>query len=277
MAPPKTVTDWLKPATSAKRKRDHPQDEEAQDVGEQNNIPSRKAKTPKKAKSAQSKKTTVVSSKEAKKLYSDTLKAIDKGIGELDKRVKAMDPNSWDITTADYAITSREHLGTAEKLITMDPILAFNLLLSMADASHTDLNATVKMCGTGCDESTPTFEMLDEALLPLIQEREIPPSPIEALPEIPKRWTREDADVGAFKTGRPNKQQRGQMYRQKMAWENNRRQKRRDRREKAQDWVKTALSDLVEDRDYLSEYGVEGYLPRCIAKLEELVATREEE
>ncbi|KAJ3544924.1 hypothetical protein NM208_g2767 [Fusarium decemcellulare] len=144
MAPPKSVSDWLKPATSAKRKRDHPQDEEAQDVEEQNN-PHRQAKTPKTAKSAQSKTTAAASSKEAKKLYSDTLKAIDKHIGELDKRVKAMNGNGWDITSADYAIASREHLGTAEKLIAMDPILAFNLLLSMADASHTDLDATIKM------------------------------------------------------------------------------------------------------------------------------------
>jgi hypothetical protein len=32
-----------------------------------------------------------------------------------------------------------------------------------------------------------------------------------------------------------------------------------------------ALSDLVEERDYLDAYGVKEYLPRCIAKLEELV------
>ncbi|KAN0073223.1 hypothetical protein V8E54_008443 [Elaphomyces granulatus] len=49
----------------------------------------------------------------------------------------------------------------------LDSILAFNILLSMADASHTDLDASCKMCGTTCDESAPAFKLLDEALLPL--------------------------------------------------------------------------------------------------------------
>ena len=42
------------------------------------------------------------------------------------------------------------------------------------------------------------------------------------------------------------------------------------RREELKDWIAVALSDLIEERDYLSEYGVEGYFPRSIAKLEEL-------
>jgi len=33
---------------------------------------------------------------------------------------------------------------------------------------------------------------------------------------------------------------------------------------------------LVEERDYLDAYGVKEYLPRCIAKLEELVKVRDE-
>jgi hypothetical protein len=58
------------------------------------------------------------------------------------------------------------------------------------------------------------------------------------------------------------------MYRQKIAWEKNRRAERRDRREKAEDWVAVALADLKENRDYLDQYGVEEYLPLCIEKLE---------
>src|SRR6266566_4790800 len=110
----------------------------------------------------------------------------------------------------------------------MDSTRGFTLLLSMADASHTDLDATAKMCGTPCDESIPTFTLLDEALLPLIEAREKPASLAAELPKVPNRWTLKDADVGVFKTGRPNKQQHGQMYRQKLAWEKNRRQARRE-------------------------------------------------
>ena len=239
-----------------------------------------RARETKKAKttttSAASKKTTsAATNKEAKTLYTDTLKALDKRVDELDKKVKDMSGNSSAITTENYAISARKHLGAIKHLVPMDSILAFNLLLSMADASHTDLDASCKMCGTTCDESAPTFKLLDEALLPLIEARKKPVSPAAELPQVPKRWTPQDADVGPFKTGRPNKQQRGQMYRQKLAWEKERRQARRERREKTEDWVKVTLSDLVEERDYLAAYGVEEYLPKCIAKLEDLVARGE--
>jgi hypothetical protein len=50
-------------------------------------------------------------------------------------------------------------MGAVKKLVAMDATLAFNLLLSMADASHTDLDASCKMCGTIDDESVPTFEL----------------------------------------------------------------------------------------------------------------------
>ena len=150
----------------------------------------------------------------------------------------------------------------------MDRVLAFNLLLSMADVSHTDLDFRFKMCGTPDDASTPTFKKLDEALLPLIDARDAPSERAAELPSVPHRWTPEDADVGPFKTGRPNAQQRNQMYRQKLAWEKGRRAARRARREEVEDWVAVALSDLKEERDYLAAYGVEGYLPRSIAKLE---------
>jgi len=258
----------------AKRKHDTEDNKEAQE-------PTRttRARVTKKAKttnSATSKKTTsAATNKEAKKLYTDTLKALDKGVDELDKKVKTMSGNSTAITTSNYASSARKHISAIKQLVAMDTILAFNLLLSMADASHTDLDASCKMCGTPCDKSAPTFKLLDEPLLPLIEAREKPASSAE-LSEVPKRWTPEDADVGPFKTGRPNKQQRDQMYRQKLAWEKDRRQARRERREKTEDWVKVTLSDLVEERDYLAAYGVEEYLPKCISKLEELVLARGE-
>jgi hypothetical protein len=139
-----------------------------------------------------------------------------------------MSGNSTAITTSSYATSACKHMGAVKKLIAMDTTLALNLLLSMADALHTDLDATCKMCGTPCDNSIPTFKLLDEALFPLIEAREKPASLAADLPEVPKRWTLKDADVGVFKTGRPNKQQRGQMYHQKLVWEKNRRQARRE-------------------------------------------------
>jgi hypothetical protein len=215
--------------------------------------------------------------RDAKKVFSDTVKAIDKGVDTLDKKVKAMDPNSWRITTSNYATSAGKHLGAVKNLAGLDPVLAFNLLLTMADASHTDLEATIKMCGTPCDNSGPTFKRLDEALVPLIETRSAPSVHLDpdALPMVRHRWTREDADVGVFKTGWPNKQQRNQMYRQKLEWEKERRGARRQRREDVDDWVVVALSDLREERDYLAQYGVEGYLPTSISRLEEMVAARE--
>ncbi|KAM4063864.1 ATP-dependent DNA helicase PIF1 [Hirsutella rhossiliensis] len=275
MVPPKDLTSWLKPPRSAKRKRDTKVDVEAQYSDEEIDEARCPTKASKTDNSAKPKKTAAVgTSQEAKELYADTLKALDKRVDELDKKVRIMSGNSAAITTSSYATSIRKHMGAVKKLVAMDITLAFNLLLSMADASHTDLDATCKMCGTPCDNSIPTFKLLDEALLSLIKAREKPVSLAAKLPEAPKRWTVMDADVGVFKTGRPNKQQRGQMYRQKLMWEKNRRQARRERREKTVDWVKVALNDLVEERDYLNAYGVKEYLPRCIAKLDELVMAR---
>jgi len=279
MAAPKRLHQLAQAIQPAKRKAN------TEDDGEGLSAPIKKirpAKVPKtkEARTASSVKPKEITAAgidtEAKKLYNETLMALDKRVDELDKKVKTMSGNSTAITTSSYATSTRKHVNAVKKLVTMDTALAFNLLLAMADASHTDLDATCKMCGTACDDSIPTFKLLDEALLPLIEAREKPVDLAAELPEIPKRWTAKDADVGVFKTGWPNKQQRGQMYRQNLAWEKKRRQTRRERREKVKDWVKVALSDLVEERDYLDAYGVEEYLPRSIAKLEELVKAREE-
>lgn len=117
----------------------------------------------------------------------------------------------------------------------------------------------------------PNFTALDVALLPLIEKRERDPQPRDnALPSVPARWTRANVDVGPYKTNRPNKQQRGQIYNQKLAWEKIRTVARRARREAVGEWVSVALADLKEERDDLHEYGVEEYLPNGIERLEEL-------
>lgn len=283
------LDSWLKPSTTPKRKRD-----DAADASEKENTAvtasaSRKKAKPAPASNPKAKVPTSVGTgnKEATELYNETLKAVDKRVSELDKKVKAMSGNSWSITTATYATSAGKHIKAAQKLADMDTTLGFNLLLSLADASHTDLDATCKMCGESGDSSIDTFTALDKALLPLIEKRkkeeekkkkEKQPQPgaggNAVLPSVPARWTRADADVGPFKTPNgPNKQQRGQMYSQKLEWEKRRTAARRARREAAGvDWVAVALADLKEERDYLDAYGVEQYLPESIARLEELVA-----
>ena len=170
------------------------------------------------------------------------------------------------VTSDDYAESMEQYLPAVKSLAAMDLVLAFNLLLGMTDASHTDVDAHPKMCGYG--DGKKTFKKLDEALLPLIEQRTAPKQRADALPEVLKRWTWEDADVSEFKTGRTNKQQWNQMQRQKLEWEKERKEARRERREEAEDWVAVALSDLKEEGKHLAQYGVEGYLPQSIAKLE---------
>ena len=78
----------------------------------------------------------------------------------------------------------------------------------------------------------------------------------DELPDVPHRWSEDDAEVGEFKTGRPNKQQRNLMENHFIEWEKERRAARRARMEKCEDWVMSALVDLRNDRDYLKEFGV---------------------
>lgn len=284
---------WLQaPATSSRPKRGRDAGDSGEDVSITSSVPA-SDKWPAKKKRAKdtstpkaSKPTTKPSAaaKEAKKLYTETLKAVDKRYTELDKKVKAMSPNSSSITVSNYATSAAKHLNTAKKLADMDPVLAFNFIMALADASHRSMS-TWKMSGESgaCDTA---FGKLDQALLPLMEKRAAPTSRLAELPEVPHRWTEEDAEVGVFKTGRPNKQQRGQMDRQYIDWEKKRREARRARREACEDWVTVALVDLVEEWDYLERFGVgtdfstlkgEGsnsYLKASIAKLEALKAER---
>lgn len=184
-----------------------------------------------------------------------------------------MSPNSRAISTDTYADKSLKFLKPVKELEKMDGGLvpAFNLAMYVAEASHTNCDTTSKMSGYG--ESEYPFGVLDEQILELIEKRntQSPAKRQAELPTVPKRWTRQDADVGVFKTGRPNKQQYGQMERQKLDWEKDRREKRSGRRETVDDWVAVALQDLVEERDYLEQYGVEKYFPKSIERLNELM------
>jgi hypothetical protein len=158
------------------------------------------------------------------KFYKDSIKAIEAILKDLDSKVRKQGPNSRAITTDTYAKKSVAHLKSVEKLEKMDGGLvpAFILMLYVTDASHNDCETTVKMCGFG--DSEAPFGVSDARLLDLIEMRhaQSPATRQDELPTVPKRWTRQDADVGEFKTGRPNKQQYGQMERQKLEWNKDR-------------------------------------------------------
>jgi hypothetical protein len=117
-------------------------------------------------------------------------------------------------------------------------------MLYVADASHADCDTSVEMCGYG--DSEEPFGVLDAQLLDSIEKRhaQSPATRQDELPTVPKRWTKADDDVGVFKTGRPNKQQYGQIERQGLEWEKDGREKKRERRETVNDWVAVALQDL---------------------------------
>jgi hypothetical protein len=68
-----------------------------------------------------------------------------------------MSSNSTAITSSSYASSVHKHMAAVNTLLATDDTLAFNLLLSMADASHTDLDATCKMCGA---PTTAAFQLL---------------------------------------------------------------------------------------------------------------------
>ena len=263
-------------ARVSKRKRVIDYNEAAND-SEKENVVEEDVAPPKKKKSKAASKPGPKpknNTKEATKLYNNTIKAIDREVKKYDAILQKLTGRCDSFTTDDYAESVVKHFSAFRELVKLDRVMAFNLLLSMADASHTDLDSTIKASGFG--ESEGAFAHLDGALVVLIEGRDKPTEAQHAteLPPVPHRWTYEDAAVGVFKTGYPNKQQRNEMHKQKLDWERDRTERRRQRRVDEEDWVKVALSDLVEERDYLKEYGVERYLPTSIASLEYLVAQR---
>lgn len=136
MVPRAGIASWLKPSISAKRNRDVEDNGEAQDFDEVNDPPIRPKKAARTTSSTntKSKNTVASANKDAKKIYTDTLKALDKGIDKLDKKVKVMSGNSTAITSSSYASSVHKHMAAVNTLLTTDSTLAFKLLLSMADA-----------------------------------------------------------------------------------------------------------------------------------------------
>jgi hypothetical protein len=74
-------------------------------------------------------------------------------------------------------------------------------------------------------------------------------------------------DVGEFKTGQPNKQQREWMAAQKKSWDEERQEKAREMGEGTARWAQSALDELVDGREYVVPSGGKGFFLRSIAKL----------
>ncbi|KAK5726264.1 hypothetical protein LTR17_012884 [Elasticomyces elasticus] len=275
MPRPGALQTWLQAPADSKRKRDSTDDhgdddEDAYSTGVKKTSASKTTRPKKQVKSAVAATPTNAApkntSKDTQKLYKDTLKALDKSYVALDKKVKAMDPNSRSITVDTYADNASGYMDKAEKLDAM--------------------GETVMSGDSGdCDDN---FKKLNTALVGLIGKREKPAVHLKAdeLPAVPHRWTHKDADVGEFKTGRPNKQQRNMIEVQYIEYEKERRAERFSRREKCGDWVQVALVELKEDQKYLSDHGIgcdfmtgsgdrNCYFAECIARLETIMTERE--
>ncbi|KAH8703577.1 hypothetical protein BGW36DRAFT_369566 [Talaromyces proteolyticus] len=185
-------------------------------------------------------------------------------------------PNRPWRTSDDYSAAMVKFLPEAVRLSEMDEQgvrCAFNLLLYLAWNAYGDIDASFKMSGYGeCEE---TYPLMDEQMMKIIDLRAAmvdpctSPSPAVI---VPHRWTDEDACVGEFKTGRPNKQQRNQIARQHAAYDKKRNELARERRETVTgtEWINNAIDELTESRDYIEPYGHDGFFTKSITRLEEL-------
>lgn len=151
---------------------------------------------------------------------------------------------------------------------------AFNLMLYVADASHTDCETTGVMSGYG--DSEGPFGLLDTQLLELIDKRhaQTPATRQDQLPSLPEQWRRPDANVFVLRYEWLVGQDDTETKRQKLGREQDRREKRHERRVTVDDWLAVALQDLEEERHYLEAYGVGKYFPKSIDRLKELMKHR---
>lgn len=227
-------------------------------------------------KATTTQKSTATKALTVDKLYNDSIKKIEKDLKILDGRVVKMGPDSRAVTTDSYAKMSSKHLDTVKKLDQMDGglVSAFDLMLYVADASHTDCEITGKMSGYG--ESEGPFGLLDTQLLELIEKRhaQTPATRQDQLPSLPEQWRRPDADVWVIKFEWLVEQNHTEMKRLKLGLEQDRREKRHERRVTVDDWVAVALQDLEEERVYLEAYGVDEYFPKSIDRLKDLMKHR---
>ena len=279
----------VKAEATGKRKRSTVEDNSQSDFSDNETPKAKKSRvTPKaKATAASAKGTSAKAAKPATKtqkpsqIYKKAIAEVDKKVRSLDAKVQKQGPNSGAVTSPTYAAAMAKFLPGVSKLNEMGAegaVCALNLLLHLAHNAYGDINASFKMSGYG-GHKKPYWDM-DELMLKVVEKRAAIANsnsdmqqPLE-LVEVPHRWSDKDADVGVFKTGRPNKQQRGWIAKQREKWEKERNNLARERRETTKDWIDNAIAELVDSRDYIKDYGHEGFFRKSIARLEELKSNR---
>jgi hypothetical protein len=212
------------------------------------------------------------------KVYEAAIAKVEKAHVALEKICKKQNPNWPDVTSDHFAKEMAKFIPDVKALLDMGSDgrkCAFDLMLHLGTCVNGDMDwYGSKMSGYG--DSDKPYKALDEMMLRTIEKREEDGDVDEAkssgatTEEVPRRWTEADACVGPYKTGRPNKQQRGWLMGHSAEWKVDRRAKMRERRERAGNWVKSALEELLEQKKYLEDYGLNGYFEGSIKKLEEL-------
>lgn len=255
-------------SAAEKRKRSITEDD-ASDFADSPKTRGKKAKSTK-AAPKQLKKS------EPEQVYKKAIAEVDKMVKLLNAKVKKQGPNGRSVTSDTYSAAMVKFLPEAIRLSEMDENgvrCAFNLLLHLAWNAYGDINVSFKMSGYGGHERT--YPLMDEQMMKIIELLATIKDPRTALNPavvVPHRWTDEDAQVGEFKTGRPNKNQRNQIARQHEEYEKERNDLARERRETTTgtEWINNAISELTESRDYIKGYGHDGFFTKSIARLEEL-------
>ncbi|KAH9909920.1 hypothetical protein F4778DRAFT_713399, partial [Xylariomycetidae sp. FL2044] len=196
------------------------------------------------------------------KLYKDTIAIIDKTFNQLHKKYKP-NPNGWSGITADnFAGMMQTFLPAVRKLKEDSPMSAFNLVMDIGEHAYGDLEACMKSSGFG-DTEEP-FQRMDELAVSIIDElRTGAESEVsdqghafEIRPSGGDMGKEEKEILELLSPKRPNKQERKELDRARLADLKALFATRRERRLSTDDWAGNALNDLVETRDRIGQYGI---------------------
>ncbi|KAI1292693.1 hypothetical protein F5Y03DRAFT_375377 [Xylaria venustula] len=231
----------------------------------------------------------------AKQLYETTIKAVDKTFNQLVKKYEPNPNGCYGITADNFAAAMAKYISDVKKLQEYGYLtLAFNLLLELGEHAYGDLEACVKACGFG-DTDEPYQEM-DRLLADIIDKRQHEEEPATDPTQDTRRAEEEtekaEYEIRPFKDDLgtevtwlhenvvnkergPNKQQRGQLNRARLADLHHLFDVRRKRHATTVDWAGDALNELVETRARIHEYGIgDHYFKESIGLLASIKGTR---
>lgn len=166
------------------------------------------------------------------------------------------------------------HIDDVKKLKKDSLSLAFNLLLDLGEHAYGDLEACVKASGFG--ETEEPFKEMDELLSEIITARQEEEQAAAQDTETGSkdgttteryRFEASRADLGReaetlwgfLGSKHPNKRQRNELDKARLADLQTMFSARRERREATKDWAGNALNDLAETRARIEAYGIGEY------------------